>query len=149
MKVCKQCGVEDSKREPFPKHRRLCRLCFNERCALYASNNRTKRRAYLRQWRINNPKKQRQYDISYSYDVTPEELSYLLQWEKGICPICAVELLKFGTGLKEACIDHDHKTKRFRAVICGRCNRALGLIEDQPSISEKLISYLKEHTCAC
>jgi hypothetical protein len=39
--------------------------------------------------------------------------------------------------------DHDHETGAFRGWICGKCNTALGLADDDPEILLKLIEYLK------
>jgi hypothetical protein len=35
-------------------------------------------------------------------------------------------------------VDHDHKTKVFRALLCRTCNRVLGLIKDNPFVLERL-----------
>lgn len=42
-----------------------------------------------------------------------------LQWnsQDGLCPICEQELAK-----KTWVIDHDHKTERFRGILCNWCN---------------------------
>jgi len=43
------------------------------------------------------------------------------------------------------CYDHDHKTDKFRGWLCGHCNSALGMVNDDISILEGLIKYLKEN----
>jgi hypothetical protein len=148
VKICRQCGSRETKNKPFPKHRRICRKCFNKRCLQYASTHQEVRRPYLRQWRKKNPEKQRRYDLSYHYNLTGKELDSLTKWARGHCAACGILLIRIGTGLSEGCIDHNHKTNKFRAVICGRCNRALGLVKDKIDVLKKLIRYLKEHSCA-
>jgi len=39
--------------------------------------------------------------------------------------------------------DHDHDTGNFRGWLCGRCNRALGLLGDNPGILRKALAYLE------
>jgi hypothetical protein len=39
-------------------------------------------------------------------------------------------------------LDHDHETGRVRGMLCGRCNKALGLLRDDPSLILSLINYL-------
>ncbi len=42
-------------------------------------------------------------------------------------------------------LDHDHKTGKFRGMLCRNCNVALGKFKDSPAILEKAIEYLKEN----
>lgn len=39
--------------------------------------------------------------------------------------------------------DHDHTTGLLRGVLCGNCNRALGLLQDSPTILRALAQYLE------
>lgn len=41
------------------------------------------------------------------------------------------------------CYDHDHKTGNFRGWICGGCNRALGMVRDNPKTLRLLADYLE------
>lgn len=59
----------------------------------------------------------------------------------GFCPICE----KTTPG----CLDHDHKTRRFRGVICDDCNHALGYAKDNPKILRSLIRYVKNGGVRC
>jgi hypothetical protein len=42
-------------------------------------------------------------------------------------------------------IDHDHRRKRFRGLICGECNFGLGLFKDNPMRLRKAAVYLLKH----
>jgi DNA gyrase/topoisomerase IV subunit A len=42
--------------------------------------------------------------------------------------------------------EHSHKTKAFRGWTCTRCNVALGMVNDDIVVLEKLIVYLKAHS---
>lgn len=39
--------------------------------------------------------------------------------------------------------DHCHKSGKFRGWLCMKCNTALGLVNDDPKILKKMITYLK------
>jgi hypothetical protein len=142
LKICKDCG-QDETTVIFPKNRLVCRECFNKKLKAYPSQQRSFRAPYLRDWRIKNPLKQREYDLRASYDATPEQVDVILAWDGGPCSACGKQLLKFGTGLDEACIDHDHETGSLRGIICGACNRAMGLVKDSVEHLRQLEAYLQ------
>jgi hypothetical protein len=42
-------------------------------------------------------------------------------------------------------VDHDHKTGKARGILCVTCNSALGMVDDDITVLERLIAYLKTH----
>ncbi len=54
------------------------------------------------------------------------------------CPICE----RSGKKME---VDHDHKTKKIREMLCSRCNGALGQFLDNIDLLKKAIKYLKKH----
>lgn len=40
-------------------------------------------------------------------------------------------------------IDHNHKTGKYRGLLCSPCNIGLGHFKDSPSLLRKAIEYLK------
>lgn len=40
-------------------------------------------------------------------------------------------------------MDHNHKTEKFRGMLCSHCNRGLGNFKDNIEILEQAILYLK------
>jgi hypothetical protein len=64
----------------------------------------------------------------------------LLAEQAGVCAICSQSC---STGRRLA-VDHDHETGRVRGLLCGRCNRALGLLRDDPSTFQKAAAYLAQ-----
>lgn len=57
------------------------------------------------------------------------------------CQICG----KPQKNNRRLCVDHDHKTGRVRGLLCDRCNRVLGWVEEDPALLRDLIRYLKRH----
>jgi hypothetical protein len=56
------------------------------------------------------------------------------------CEICGTKVPGGNGGWS---VDHNHKTKKFRGVLCNSCNALLGFCKDQIRILKKAISYLK------
>ena len=49
----------------------------------------------------------------------------MFRQQKGKCPICSIRLHKPGNkeGKRAASVDHDHKSKKVRGLLCAHCNR--------------------------
>lgn len=71
------------------------------------------------------------------YGLTVEAFEQMVANQNGKCPIC----LKNLSDLKIA-VDHCHKTGKIRGVLCHRCNRGIGLFEDDSSQLSRAVSYL-------
>lgn len=58
--------------------------------------------------------------------------------QNGVCAIC----LKPPT-VKALCVDHSHDTGTVRGLLCDKCNQGLGRFDDDPTMLEAAIQYLK------
>lgn len=56
------------------------------------------------------------------------------------CEICATSAKDNGRRL---CVDHNHDTGEVRGVLCNRCNRALGLLQDNLDVLVRAVTYLR------
>lgn len=66
----------------------------------------------------------------------------LFETQKGRCAICSVRFVEGSR--RRACVDHDHKTKKVRSLLCQPCNLLVGQIESAP-MAEKARQYLIAH----
>lgn len=57
------------------------------------------------------------------YGISLEQWEKMLIEQSGRCSIC-------GVPMRNPHVDHDHKTGMVRDLLCSRCNRMLGVIED-------------------
>lgn len=62
------------------------------------------------------------------------------QMENGTCDICG----KPREGNRRLRVDHDHKTEKFRGLLCHDCNVGLGHFKDDPDLLQKAIDYLQK-----
>ena len=73
-----------------------------------------------------------------SYGITTDEYKRLLSEQNDGCAICG------GVNKDMAlCIDHDHNSGDVRGLLCHRCNRAIGLLQDRPDLMIKAAEYLR------
>jgi hypothetical protein len=77
---------------------------------------------------------QKKHDLKYLYGATLEEVAALRSKQGGLCAICRCR--------KNLQIDHDNSSKRIRGLLCGECNRALGLFYDLPASLVRALTYI-------
>lgn len=79
----------------------------------------------------------RRKKLLWRYGLTLEEYDVLNNKYDSRCHIC---LNKTEQKLH---VDHCHTTKQVRGLLCGSCNRALGLFKDNTVYMNRAIEYLK------
>jgi len=75
------------------------------------------------------------------YNITEEEYDNMIKKQKGRCKICGVVLKR--TGIKGFIVDHNHKNGDVRGLLCGNCNRGIGILKDNPFILFRAIKYVR------
>jgi len=106
---------------------------------------------YMRQWRKEHPERLKQWrrdnkvnlkkaKLKHRYGLPYEE--WLMIWESqdGRCIICKK---KFKTP-SDACVDHNHKTKKIRGLLCRKCNFGISNFYDDPKLTARATEYLLE-----
>ena len=74
------------------------------------------------------------------FGITKEEYNEMYIKQGGVCAICKNPELSTNRSLA---VDHDHKTGKVRALLCGKCNKALGLFSDDVDLLNSASSYLR------
>lgn len=160
-KRCRICGREKDLTE-FHRaagmkdgHRGECKACFGElRRARYKRNPRPAiQRA--QEWRKKNPERFRAVErrgelrerdrrrwLNAKYGLTPEDFRRLLDAQRGACAICGRVM---GEDLH---VDHDHRTNTVRGLLCGSCNRGIGLLQENPKHLYRAAQYITDHKLA-
>jgi hypothetical protein len=89
-------------------------------------------------WRRRNP----DYWIKRKYGVSQEEKEQRFLSQGSCCanPGCRTPV----SGAYAFHIDHDHKTKQIRGILCRGCNIALGHLQDDPKRAAGLAKYLRQ-----
>lgn len=127
---------------------------------------RTKRkrsgsRARTSAWRAANPERTREHynksnrkrladpefrayknqaEMVRKYGLTMADFNVLLEKQGGVCAICKGQ--PNGPGARFH-VDHCHNSKKVRGLLCGKCNTAIGLLNDSPELAESAAAYLR------
>ena len=102
-----------------------CKVCQRKLTAAYAQAR------YATTW------SQR---LEKQYGVTAEQYHAMVKAQGGVCNIC-----KRPPGKKRLAVDHCHRSKKVRALLCRHCNLLIGLAEDKPETLDAAAAYLRGH----
>lgn len=128
LKRCSKCYLEQELTE-FHKNsgnkdglRGMCKTCSKQ----YTVNNKERISISVRK-----------ANLKRLYGITPEQYSKLSDSQEGKCYICLCKPRS-----KALAVDHDHKTKEVRGLLCLRCNKALGTFHDKAEVVQRALDYL-------
>lgn len=154
MKLCSKCKKVKRNKEFYKRLRyksglnSACKVCERERNSKYLrkwrKENLGKCRDRQREYKRKNRKRYRVYMRKYllrtAYGMSLRDFTKLLAEQDGVCAICGTDQ----PGQKSFNVDHDHETGEIRGLLCAACNRALGLLKDDPAIVESAFKYLRK-----
>lgn len=118
---------------------------YRASAARYRERNREKIRERMRNRYRNSPEVQRRQYFQKSLrnlGVTEEQYLAAYEAQGGRCAICQTHESELTRRLS---VDHDHATGKFRSLLCGPCNRALGLLYENEVRAIGLLSYIRSH----
>ena len=133
-RLCEKCG-----KKHYAKG--LCKACYG---AKRRPVERAYNKKYFHDWYMKN--RERQIKIGTAarrlrdYGLTQVAFNQLLEAQGGACAICRV-LLDLGRGTH---VDHDHGSGLVRGILCGRCNRGIGVFKDDAALLRAAATYLCE-----
>ena len=111
----------------LPSGVRCCFACKRENAARYRANTKGKR-AWQRRLQ--------------PYGMTVVALDAIFNSQEGACAICRRAFI--GGNYH---IDHDHKTRKVRGLLCASCNTGIGLFRDSPEALANAARYLNGNGC--
>lgn len=85
---------------------------------------------------IENPEKIWAANLWKNYKITSAQYFELLAKQNGKCAICG------NISKQKLHVDHCHFTNKVRGLLCGSCNRGIGLFKDDRYLLNKAIEYL-------
>lgn len=119
------------------KHYEEHRDKIRARHAAEYQRNKAARKAY----RDGRKTETRYYWMQRKFGLSREAYDALLAATGGLCPICRKP---FGFGRSDRpSVDHCHTTGKIRGILCGRCNLAMGMFDDDPQKLARTIAWIK------
>lgn len=116
----------------------LCRNCYNK-ARYYAPGSQVKEQ--MQAYASQHPEMRAAIWRKHAYGLTEAQWFALYQKYNGRCGICEkpepINVLN---------IDHDHTTNVVRGLLCGHCNKGLGLFRDNPQRLREAAAYLERAT---
>lgn len=103
--------------------------------------NRERSNAYTDAWRARNPRRLSMLKRKWRYGLSEDAFTELLEAQDFRCAICARPFDPEG-GIHTIHVDHDHSTNEVRGLLCGDCNRGIGLFMDSPEHLLAAVDYL-------
>lgn len=98
---------------------------------------------YYKQWYQLRKDIYKEKHLQKAHGISLEDLFKLLDDQNYLCAICKIDLSSKNP--KNVHVDHCHKTKKIRGVLCNSCNMALGLLKDDTNIVKSCLEYLECH----
>lgn len=77
--------------------------------------------------------------LKRNYSMSKEQYLALFEKQKGCCASCGEHGSNFKRRLH---VDHDHKTKEIRGLLCTRCNPLIGMAKEDTSRMILAAAYL-------
>lgn len=71
------------------------------------------------------------------YGKTKDEIDLLKKQQYNKCAICGKECELF--------VDHEHKSNKFRGLLCTQCNTGIGMLKDDVTILDNAIKYINAY----
>jgi murein L,D-transpeptidase YafK len=148
MKECKRCGKTKALSEFYKAlHKEArCRKCVSEMRKQTYLRDREKTLKRVAKYRNEYPEKIRDTKLKQAYGVGINYFNAKLKEQGGVCGGCRRSVKNIWRGQEvNMALDHDHKTNKPRGVLCMKCNRALGLLEENQEFILSLLEYIRKY----
>ena len=76
------------------------------------------------------------------YGITLDDYNMMLLEQNSRCHICGKHESDNG---KRLAVDHNHTTGKVRRLLCHHCNAALGHVQENLEVLQKMITYIEEY----
>jgi hypothetical protein len=113
----------------------------------YGKANRKRLNAKSLAWHHSNKDRSKDIKLRCYYRISIDDYQKMLVEQHGVCAICHKPeiIVCRGSEIKALSVDHNHATGKIRGLLCDRCNRALGFMDDDPAKLIAAANYLEKY----
>lgn len=147
MKHCRRCDQTKPLTEyhrdsgATDGHTSYCKECQLKKSRQWYADNTERARASGRARWSGRSERGRNYLLQKKYGITLDDYRAMLDRQGGVCAICGgLDRTQDGRAMP---VDHCHRTGKVRGILCSHCNRAVGLLGDDPEVITRAASYLR------
>lgn len=120
--------------------------------AAYRASNKDKLNEAGKVWRSKNKDKVKEYqrttNLKKNFGLSIADYEKMAAAQNNTCAICLTPetfVHKAKGQVARLAVDHCHATGKIRKLLCAKCNKALGLFEDNPELMEHAANYIRSH----
>ena len=141
-KTCKYCGETKPITDFHPNgsrrpgYRTRCKKCYGSTYGNWYNNHKQEKHEAYKKWAEAHPSERRNRRLENLYGITAEQYRNMYNQQDGRCAICGKKEDKLH-------VDHSHENGNVRGLLCGNCNRGIGIMQDDISVLSSAIKYLK------
>jgi hypothetical protein len=138
---CRRCQIEKQGADFYSKV--ICKECWDEGAQQYAARlqKREKRNQAMLKYRHMSKEDQRlAWTLLKTYGLDFSRYLEISTAQEGKCAICKLP------PKTRLVVDHDHKTGKFRGLLCNSCNVGLGYFRDSQQSLQAACKYLEDLT---
>ncbi|MBO0732258.1 MAG: endonuclease VII domain-containing protein [Acidimicrobiaceae bacterium] len=128
------------RKERDDEYSTLCHGCQADGAADKRDRERERWYTHNKAWQQRNRERVSAQKRLRKYGLTLEAFTELLSLQGGACAICGTTETHPKNGWA---VDHDHTTGRVRGILCHDCNKALGIMRDDPKRLRRAADYLE------
>lgn len=104
--------------------------------AKWHADNREVHIEQCKKWNKTHPDRVFDLHLQRQYGITKSQYDTLFVEQDGKCAICGQQ------SSEKLQTDHNHITGEVRGLLCGTCNKVLGLVKDNQNTLHKMLEYL-------
>lgn len=142
---CEKCGRWADHTPKPPEQKREEHNKYVREVWYPANQDRVSKKNSMRQAKLYTTDRRYASNLKANFGITLEEYEGMLEKQNGCCAICGRSEPDEAERTKRLCVDHDHDTGKIRALLCHKCNKALGLLQESPALLQKAAEYLLTH----
>lgn len=147
-KECKRCNrlkPLESFYKDLSKEAR-CKKCVSELRKVAYKANPEPTKARSRKRASEHPEKIRDGKLRQTYNLSLIEWNTKFEEQDGKCAICKKPESTVWKGkVVNLAVDHNHETSNNRGLLCTKCNRALGLVNENIDTLLEMIEYISKY----